>query len=53
MNCDKCMHSGICSFEVASRHAEKSIPEVFPKNLLVGIRCKNFMMKFKKKEKAE
>lgn len=53
MNCDKCIHSGVCAHEVASRNAEESIAKSFPENLLVGIRCKNFVMKFKKKEKSE
>lgn len=53
MNCDRCVHAGVCVNEFESRAAEKAIvdniPELMPKNLRWGLTCKDFKMKYMKK----
>lgn len=57
MNCDKCVHSGVCKDEETSRNAETKIQNDVneatstesPFGAKVLIYCKNFKMKWQKK----
>ena len=56
MNCDKCMHSGVCKNEDRLRAAEYKFAEDIQNTdiesvALLSVRCKNFKMKYKKVEK--
>lgn len=61
MNCDKCVHSGVCKDEETSRNAETKIQSVVnetaiaesPFGVKALIYCKNFKMKWQKKTKTE
>lgn len=58
MNCDKCVHAGICKNEQGFRAAESKLADEIGTELVdnkvdevafVNIRCKNFKMKWQKK----
>lgn len=57
MNCDRCIHAGVCINEPESRKIEQTVvnnmPNVMPENLRWGLICKNFRMRYTKKEKTE
>lgn len=54
MNCDKCMHSGVCKNEDRLRAVEYKFTEDIENTdiesvALLSVRCKNFKMKWHKK----
>lgn len=54
MNCDKCMHSGVCKNEDRLRAVEYKFAEDIQNTdiesvVLLSVRCKNFKMKYHKK----
>lgn len=54
MNCDKCMHSGVCKNEDRLRAFEYKFTEDIENTdiesvALLSVRCKNFKMKYHKK----
>lgn len=58
MNCDKCVHAGICKNETKFRAVESKIVDEIAIELsgneiddvaFMNIRCKNFKMKWQKK----
>lgn len=47
MNCDNCVHSGICMKEASARKYEESIMALdTPKGLSTNVKCDRFRMKF-------
>ena len=54
MNCDKCMHGGVCKNEDRLRAVEYKFAEDIQNTdiesiALLSVRCKNFKMKWHKK----
>lgn len=54
MNCDKCMHNGVCKNEDRLRAVEYKFAEDIQNTdiesvALLSVRCKNFKMKWHKK----
>lgn len=49
MNCDKCMHSGLCIYEEGARIFEKSLEDVEkskPALISFNLACEKFQFKF-------
>ena len=56
MNCDKCLHAGICSYEESSRSLETKIKAAEAESMgnnLVIFSCKHFKMKYQRQDKKE
>lgn len=60
MNCDKCLHKGVCKNEEAARAWENKFninelkhDQEKPEEVDIFIDCKNFEMKFKEKNKKK
>lgn len=57
MNCDKCLHAGVCKNEEFARSVETSINQTIGNDeeslMSVTIRCKKFKMKYSRRDKKE
>lgn len=56
MNCDKCLHTGVCSYEESSRSLETKIKAAEAESMannLVIFSCKHFKMRYQRLDKKE
>lgn len=56
MNCDKCLHTGVCVYEASSRVLERDIRNAEKESMgnnTVIFSCKNFKMKYLRRDKKE